>query len=124
MSKTILVVGASANPEKYGYKIVKNLKERGHNVIPINPKEKEILGLKVYSSVSEFVKQNPKTQINWVDLVVPPEIALKIVEEIKSLGLTNVWFQPGSESDKAIKFCAENKINCTHHACMMVDFLE
>ncbi|MFA6065138.1 MAG: CoA-binding protein [archaeon] len=124
MGKTILVVGASNNPEKNGYKIVKNLKEKGHNVVPINPKEKELLGIKVYSSISEFVKENPKVEINWVDLVVPPEIAQKVIEEVKSLGLTNVWFQPGSESDSAIKFCRDNKINCTHHACMMVDFLE
>jgi len=124
MSGTILVVGASNNPEKNGFKIVKTLKEKGHTVVPINPKENEILELKVYHTISEFVQANPKSRINWIDLVVPPEVALKVLQEVKSLGLANVWFQPGSESDEGIKFCTDNKINCVHHACMMVDFLE
>ena len=122
--KIILVVGASNNPKKFGYKIVKNLKEKGFNVIPINPNEKEILGLAVYSSISEFVKVNPSKKINWVDIVVPPKIALKVLQEINTLGLTNIWFQPGSESIEAINFCEQNNINCAHHACIMKDFEE
>jgi hypothetical protein len=50
------VVGASTNEEKYGYKVFKDLIDAGYKVVPINPNEKEILGEKVYPTLSE-VKQ-------------------------------------------------------------------
>ena len=41
------IIGASNNKEKYGYKVLKDLKEKKIDVVPINQHEKEILGLKV-----------------------------------------------------------------------------
>jgi len=122
MKETILIVGASNNPEKYGHKILDNLLLRGFNAVPINPNEKEILSVKAYPNILEFTKSNPKTKIEWIDFVVPPEITTKVLEEVKKLGLEKVWLQPGSEGIEAIKFCEENKIKCVHHKCIMVDY--
>jgi uncharacterized protein len=115
IKKNYAVVGASNNKEKYGYKVTKTLKELGLKVIPINPKEKEILELKVYSTLKKV-----KEKIDTVVFVVPPNVTEKILEEVKEVGIENVWFQPGSESEKAINFCKKNKINETHNACIMV----
>jgi predicted CoA-binding protein len=41
-----------------------------------------------------------------VDVVVPPKVTEHTVETCQKLGITRVWMQPGSESEKAIKFCA------------------
>jgi acetate---CoA ligase (ADP-forming) len=55
--KSVAVIGASTNPEKLGYAVVKNLLEGGYAkigvVFPINPSADEILGFKVYPSVLE-----------------------------------------------------------------------
>ncbi len=53
--KSIAVVGASATPGKIGYTVVDNLIKSGYKgkIYPINPKATEILGLKVYPTVSE-----------------------------------------------------------------------
>ena len=74
MKKTILIVGASANLTKYGHIILDTLHKRGFNAVPINQRENEILGVKAYPSISDFVKANPKNKIDWVDFVVPPEV--------------------------------------------------
>ncbi|TEB10314.1 succinyl-CoA synthetase subunit alpha [Pelotomaculum sp. FP] len=53
--KSLAVVGASKTPGKIGYSLVNNIKKSGFTgkIFPINPKEKEILGLNCYKSISE-----------------------------------------------------------------------
>jgi uncharacterized protein len=110
------IVGATSNTEKYGYKITKNLLEKEVKIFPINPKGGKILGEKVFTNLSEI-----KKRIDWVIFVTPPEITKKVLEEVKELGLKKVWFQPGSESEKAIDFCKENNIDYTYNTCIMVE---
>jgi predicted CoA-binding protein len=117
--KTILIVGASNNPEKYGYKIVKDLAQKGYKVVPINPKENEILSLKAYPTITDFVTKNPSVKIDWIDFVVPPKVTESILKEVKTLNISKVWLQPGSESEESIQYCADNKIKCMHHSCIM-----
>jgi uncharacterized protein len=47
--KKFAIVGTTDNPEKYGYQILKNLKNRGFEVFPINPRLKEIAGTTCYT---------------------------------------------------------------------------
>jgi predicted CoA-binding protein len=44
----------------------------------------------------------------------------KVMEEVKTLGIKNVWMQPGAQSDIAIEFCKTKSINCIHDACIMI----
>ncbi len=114
--KTIAVVGATNNSEKYGYKIVENLKRKGFNVWPVNPKEKEILSLKVYSSLQDL-PQEPELVV----LVVPATIGLIIINQMHELGWQNVWVQPGAESEKLIAELDRLKFNYIVQACIMMN---
>jgi len=51
--ESVAVIGASRNPSKYGYSLLKNLIDLGFNgkIYPVNPNAEEILGLKAYPSV-------------------------------------------------------------------------
>ena len=62
------VVGASNNEEKYGHKVFKDLLDAGYKVVPINPSEQEILGEKVYPTLSE-VRKNIDVVINCVGIL-------------------------------------------------------
>jgi len=110
------VIGASRDPRKYGYQVYKDLKSAGYKVYPINPNAAEILGDKCYSSL-ESLPVKPDV----VDVVVPPKVTEHIVEICKKLGITKVWMQPGSESEKAIKFCEENGIDVVYGVCVMAE---
>ncbi len=109
------IVGASNNKEKYGYKVMLSLQELGFEVIPINPHEKKILGEKAYSSIKDL-----NEIVDVVVLIVPPKVSEKIVEEVNEKGIEKVWFQPGSESEKAIRYCKENGIEVISGKCIMV----
>lgn len=109
------VVGASNNEEKYGYTVFNDLIQWWYKVIAINPKEKEILWTKVYTTLSDYVGV-----IDVVIFVVPPKVTEMVLEEVRMLWIRNVWMQPWSESETAIAYCAQNWIACTHDACIMI----
>ena len=97
------VVGATDNTEKFGYKIFKNLKDRGFEVYPVNPKLKELDGTPVYPTLSDI-----PMKVDVVDFVVPPAVTEEILKECNKLGLKRIWLQPGSESQDAIQYCTDN----------------
>jgi predicted CoA-binding protein len=116
---TIAVVGATTNPEKWGYKVYKALKEHFPSVYPVNPKYKKILGERCYQDL-ESLPDKPDVVIT----VVPPKVTDGVVRECRRLGIKMVWMQPGSESRESIGFCGENGIECMHSACFVVDGLK
>jgi len=109
------VIGVSRNPAKYGHQVYKDLKEAGYVVYPVNPNIDEVLGDRCYHSLSELPEKP-----DVLDIVVPPKVTEKIVEECKELEIERVWMQPGSESGHAICFCEENNIKVVHDICVMV----
>jgi len=114
--KKFAVVGATDNPQKYGNQIVKNLRSRGYEVYPVNPKLKELDGLTCYSRLADI-----PLKVDVVDFVVPPEVTEEILKQCKELGLNRVWLQPGSESEKAITFCQQNNMKVVHSVCVMMN---
>jgi predicted CoA-binding protein len=110
------VVGASRDPQKYGFQVYRDLKSAGYQVYPINPNANEILGDKCYQSLEALPKKP-----DVVDVVVPPKVTEHVVEACQRLGITKVWMQPGSESEKAIKFCEENGVQTVHGVCVMIE---
>lgn len=109
-----VVVGASNNPSKYGYKIFKALVEANFKVFPVNPIENKILGFKCYKTLSEIHEE-----IDVVNFVVPANVTLKVLEEVEALGIEKVWFQHGSFNEDALVFCRQNKIGYINDACLL-----
>lgn len=109
------VVGASNNTEKYGYKVFKDLLDAVYKVVPIHPTEQKILWEMVYPTLSDV-----KEKIDVVIFVTQPTVTEKVLEQVKTLWIKNVWLQPGAQSDTAIEFCKKNMIECIHDACIMI----
>ncbi len=111
----IAVVGASTNPRKYGNIIVNNLKEKGYTVYPVNPKAREIAGLPVYPSLAEV-----PGPVDLVNVVTPPAVSLKVLEEADRLGFPLIWFQEGSFDDQVLQALEKARIEGIVDACIMV----
>jgi predicted CoA-binding protein len=114
--KKFAIVGATDNPEKNGYRIFQNLRRRGYEVYPVNPRLAELDGVKCYPSLSDI----PVT-VDVVDFVVPPQVTEAVLKECRQLGLDRIWLQPGSESEAAIDFCRENNLKVVHSVCVMMN---
>ncbi len=115
----VAVVGVTTNPEKWGYKVYKTLRESFPRVYPVNPKYESVLGDRCYRNL-ESLPEKPDVVIT----VVPPGVTENVVKSCRELGIGMVWMQPGSESRKAIEFCGRNGIECMHSACFVVDALK
>ncbi len=82
--RSIAVVGASRHEGKIGFELVKNLVANGYRgtIYPVNPKADEILGLRVYPSVTAI-----PGSIDLALIVVPAALALQAVEECGTKGV-------------------------------------
>ena len=114
--KRFAIVGATADTNKYGNEIFRNLTSRGYEVYPVNPRLEELEGTKCYPSLSDI-----PVKVDVVDFVVPPPVTTEILKECMKLGLDRIWLQPGSESEAAIAFCNENDLKVVHSVCVMMN---
>ncbi len=110
----IAVIGATKDRQKYGSVILEFLLERGYDAIPVNPKEENIQGIRCYGAISDI----PGT-IDIVNIIIPPERALSILDDCSKKQIKTVWLQPGSESDEARVKCKKLELNCIMGKCIM-----
>ena len=97
MPKIVAVIGASANPRKFGNRAVRAFRRQGYTVVPINPNEREVDGLKTYASVLDV-----PGQIDMATFYVPPEIGKKVMPQVARKQIPEVWLNPGADSDDLI----------------------
>jgi predicted CoA-binding protein len=113
--KSLAVVGVSRSGKKFGNSIMKDLEDKGYRVFPINPHAESIAGKRCYPSLKELPERP-----GGVITVVPPAATEAVVRDVKAAGIKRVWMQQGSESEAAIRFCAENGIEVVHGECIMM----
>ena len=97
MAKVVAVIGASSNRSKFGNRAVRAFQQQGYTVVPINPHEAEVEGLKAYASVLDV-----PGGVDMASLYVPPHIGEQVIGDIARKGIAEVWLNPGAESDELI----------------------
>jgi predicted CoA-binding protein len=96
---TIAIVGASGNPDKASHGIMQKLQHAGYKVIPVNPKEPEILGERAYPSLLDIPEK-----IDIVDVFRRAEDTPSIADDAVKIGAKALWLQSGiSNEDTATR---------------------
>ena len=98
MAKIVAVIGASSNRRKFGNRAVRAFKQQGYTVIPINPHESEVEGLKAYSSVLDV-----PGPIDMASVYLQPDVGLQVMDEIAKKKIPEVWLNPGADDDAVIE---------------------
>ena len=114
--KKIALVGASPNPAKYGNIILKDLKKKGFEVLPVNPNYDEVEGLKCYKSVKDLPKD-----VDVIVFVVPPKVGIKVARDAIEAGFRKLWFQPGAESEEIRELVEKENVEYSFIKCIMVE---
>ena len=96
-SKNWAVIGVSGNKDKYGYKIWKILRENEYKVYGVSPNYSELEGEKIYESLN-FIPE----KVDVLNMIVPPKISIKVLEEAKKIGIEMIFFQPGTYNDEVV----------------------
>ena len=90
------MVGASANPSKPSYEIMKTLLAAGFTVIPVNPTETEVLGQRAYPSLEAI-----DTPVHIVNVFRRPEQTPEIADAAVKIGARALWLQTGISNEDA-----------------------
>ena len=122
-SKTIAIIGCSANEYRTSNYIAKFLKEKGYTIIPVNPAEKEILGEKCYPKLNDIPSE---IDIDVVDVFRASEHTAGVVEEVlewnkKTEQNPVIWTQLDVSSPDAEKIAEKNQIPYVKNKCIMVE---
>ena len=113
-TKTVAIIGASANRAKYGNKAARAFLQQGYSVYPVNPHETEIEGVRAYPTIKD-VPVRP----DMISVYLPPETLLKILPEIAAKGCDELWLNPGTESDEVLAEAERLGLNVIQ-ACSIV----
>jgi len=89
----VAVLGASNKPDRYSYKAVKKLSEKGHVPLPVHPKLQEIDGIPVYKSLPDIAET-----VDTITVYLSASRSSQIADEIVAHGARRVIFNPGAEN--------------------------
>ena len=96
--KTVAVVGASSNRDKYGNKALRAFERRGYTVIPINPTETEVEGHRAYATVMDV-----PDAIDMATIYVPPAVGVSVMDDLAKKGIPEVWLNPGADDRRVVE---------------------
>ena len=113
---TYVVAGASNNTEKYGYKVFMDLHRHGFKVIPLNPNQEEIEGVKVAHSLDDVDEQ-----IDVLITVTPSQVTKQLIEKAHLIGIKKMWMQPGSFDESCVSDTMNKGIEVIAGACIMME---
>ncbi|SDO41301.1 PLP-dependent aspartate aminotransferase family protein [Alkalicoccus daliensis] len=110
--KTIAVVGLSGKESRPSHRLARKMQRLGYKIIPVNPRETEILGEKAFPDISSV--EGP---IDIVQVFRSPEAAIEIAKEAAEVQPKIFWLQEGVISEEAASIAKEAGIEVVHNRC-------
>ena len=115
-AKRIAIVGLSPNELRASYFVGYYLRRHGFQVIPVNPREESILGVRSYPSLSEV-----PDAIDVVDVFRAPDAVPAIAEEAVAAGAGALWLQYGVISPQGAQIAVDGGLDVVMDRCLKVE---
>jgi predicted CoA-binding protein len=116
-TKTIAIIGCSPDESKASNMVAKYLKNAGFQIVPVYPKEEEILGEKVYRSLSDI-----PFKVDMVDIFRKPLVIKSVIEEaIKRGDVDTIWTQLGLVNNEAAKMAEAAGMHVVQNKCTKIE---
>ena len=115
---TIAMVGASPDPTKFSYGVLRVLHETGYEMIPVNPNEagKEIRGLQCYPSLKSIERP-----VDMVQVFRSSEAAYQVTQDAIDIGAKVVWMQLGVRNDAAAELAEAAGLRVVMNRCPKIE---
>lgn len=114
--KRVAVVGLSSDASRGSHGVARYLQRAGYEVVPVNPNEQEVLGLKAYPSLKELPEPP-----DLVDVFRRPEHLSQIVDDAIAVGAKAVWFQLGVVNLEAARKAREAGLIVVMDRCIKIE---
>ena len=115
-TRTIAIVGLSSNPFRPSHFVAIYMLAEGYNVIPVNPREQEILGRRCYPSLRDVPEP-----VEVVDIFRDPQAVPPIVEDAIAIGAKVVWMQLGVINEQAARRAQEAGLEVVMDCCIKIE---
>jgi predicted CoA-binding protein len=112
----IAVVGLSPKPHRTSHRIARYLQERGYEVVPVYPREDEILGQKVYRRVSDV-----PGPVDLVNVFRRSEDLPAVFDDVLGSEAAAVWTQLGCVDEVGARRARDAGLTVVMDRCIMVD---
>jgi uncharacterized protein len=115
-ARTVAIVGLSPNRLRPSNFVGVYLQRHGYRVIPVNPRESEILGERSYASLAEI-----PVPIDVVDVFRQPDAVPAIAEEAVAAGAGALWLQFGVISPEGAAIAERGGLKVVMDRCLKVE---
>jgi uncharacterized protein len=114
-ARTVAVVGLSSNPDRPSYEIAEYLQSKGYRIVPVNPKETEVLGERAYRTLADIPAD---VEVDVVDVFRRAEFTPEIAEAAVARGAKVLWLQEGILNDEARQIGEDGGLSVVMGVCM------
>jgi predicted CoA-binding protein len=115
-AKTIAIVGLSKNELRASYFVGFYLRRHGYRVIPVNPRETEILGQKSFKSLADVA-----VAVDIVNVFRAPDALPAIAEEAVAVGAKNLWCQFSVINEEGGRIAEAGGLSVVMDRCLKVE---
>ncbi len=117
--KTIAVVGLSSNSFRPSNGVANFMLKKGYKVIPVNPNETEVFGIKAVAHLSDITEK-----VDLVDIFRRSAEAGSVVDEAIEIGAKAVWLQEGVIDNAAAERAEDAGLLVVMDRCWLKDFMK
>lgn len=114
--RTVAVVGLSGNELRASNFVGYYLQRHGYRVVPVNPREPEILGEKSYASLAEIPEP-----VDIVNVFRAPDALPEIAREAVAIGAPNLWCQFGVINDEGFEIAEAGGMTVVADRCLKIE---
>ena len=118
-TRRIAIVGASPDPGRPSYGVMRYLMHQGYECIPVNPNARDILGIPAFRTVVEAVAQTGP--VDMVDVFRRSELCVPHAEEAVAIGAGCMWLQLGVVSWEAARIAAAAGLDVVMDRCTAIE---
>lgn len=113
---TIAVVGLNSNPSRPSHYVSAYMHEQGYRIIPVNPDESEVFGLRCYPDLASVPEA-----VDFVNVFRRSEACGAVARDAAAAGAKVLWLQSGIHSDEARRIAEEAGMAYVEDRCVMVE---
>jgi predicted CoA-binding protein len=114
-AKTIAVVGLSSKPDRPSYEVSAYLQERGYRIVPVNPRETEVLGEHAYATLLDVPSE---ISVDVVDVFRRAEETPPVARDAVAIGAKVLWLQDGIVNEEAYRIAADAGLDVIMGVCI------
>jgi predicted CoA-binding protein len=115
----IAVIGASADPGRPVFGVMRTLRRAGYDVVPVSPGVEEIEGLRCFPTLADAVRATGRVDI--VDVFRRPEACAAHAREAVEVGARCLWLQLGIASAEAGRIAHEAGLSVVMDRCIAIE---